>query len=173
METFLDILKYILPSLVVLLTAYVVLRRQSATEAARQVYELKKNQLATISPIRLRGYERLALLLDRTIPENVLLTMDLPHMTSLELQTQLLERIRMEFDHNASQQIYVSNELWMLIKLTKESLLQLVNTCAATLDQGSPALKLAELLISAYNYTPNPPTEQALTRLKAEIQELF
>ena len=47
METFLDILKYILPSLVVLLTAYVVLRRQSATEAARQVYELKKNQLAT------------------------------------------------------------------------------------------------------------------------------
>ena len=116
METFLDILKYILPSLVVLLTAYVVLRRQSATEAARQVYELKKNQLATISPIRLRGYERLALLLDRTIPENVLLTMDLPHMTSLELQTQLLERIRMEFDHNASQQIYVSNELWMFRK---------------------------------------------------------
>lgn len=173
METFLDILKYILPSLVVLLTAYVVLRKQSATEAARQVFELKKNQLATISPVRLRGYERIALLLDRTIPENLVLSMDLPHMTAIELQTQLLERIRMEFDHNASQQIYVSNELWMLVKLTKESLLQLVNTCAATLDHNAPALKLAEIFISAYNYTPNPPTEQAMTRLKEEIQQLF
>lgn len=173
METFLDILKYILPSLVVLLTAYVVLRKQSATEAARQVFELKKNQLATISPVRLRGYERIALLLDRTIPENLVLSMDLPHMTAIELQTQLLERIRMEFDHNASQQIYVSNELWMLVKLTKESLLQLVNTCAATLDHNAPALKMAEIFISAYNYTPNPPTEQAMTRLKEEIQQLF
>ena len=79
----------------------------------------------------------------------------------------------MEFDHNASQQIYVSNELWVLVKLTKESLLQLVNTCAATVDQQGPALKLAEVIISAYNYTPNPPTEQALTRLKEEIQLLF
>ena len=94
-------------------------------------------------------------------------------MTAIELQTQLLERIRMEFDHNASQQIYVSNELWMLVKLTKESLLQLVNTCAATLDHNAPALKMAEIFISAYNYTPNPPTEQAMTRLKEEIQQLF
>lgn len=173
MATFFDILKYILPSLVVLLTAYVVLRKQAATEAARQVFELRKNQLSTISPIRFRGYERIALLLDRTIPENILLSMDLPHMTAIELQSKLLERIRMEFDHNASQQIYVSNELWVLVKLTKESLLQLVNTCAATVDQQGPALKLAEVIISAYNYTPNPPTEQALTRLKEEIQLLF
>lgn len=173
METFLDILKYILPSLVVLLTAYVIMRKQSTVEAARQVYELKRNQLAAISPVRLRGYERLALLLDRTIPENMLLSMNLPQMTCIELQVKLLETIRMEFDHNASQQIYVSNELWMLIKLTKESLLQLVNTCASNLDKNAPALKLAETIISAYNYTPNPPTEQAMNRLKDEIRTLF
>ena len=173
METLLDILKYILPSIVVLITAYVVLRRQSATEAARQVYEIRKAQLSTTSPVRLRAYERLALLLDRTIPENMLLNMDLPNMNALQLQIQMLERIRMEYDHNASQQIYVSNELWLLIKLTKESLLQLVNTCASNIDKEQPALKLAEIIITAYNHTPNPPTEQALSRFKEEIKLLF
>ena len=35
-----------------------------------------------------------------------------PNMTDKQLQTELLNTIRAEFDHNVSQQIYVSPQIW-------------------------------------------------------------
>lgn len=169
----LEILKYILPSLVVLLTACVVMMGQMRGETARQMAALKREQAKSITPVRLRGYERLALLLDRTVPETMLLNMNLPEMNCLQLQTALLTQIRQEYDHNAAQQIYVSNELWNLIRASKESLLHLVNTCAKNFKQEDSAFKFAETLIKTYNYTPDTPTELAMKRLKQEVRELF
>ncbi len=169
----LEILKYVLPSLVVLLTASAVMIVQMRAETARQMVTLKREQAKNVMPLRLRSYERLALLLDRTVPETMLLNMNLPEMNCLELQTALLTQIRQEYDHNAAQQIYVSNELWNLIRASKESLLHLVNVCAQNFKQEESALKLAETLIKTYNYTPDTPTELAMKRLKQEVRELF
>lgn len=169
----LEILKYILPSLLVLLATCVVLVVQMRAETARQLAALKREQANVVTPVRLRGYERLALLLDRTVPETMLLNMNLPEMNCLQLQTALLTQIRQEYDHNAAQQIYVSNELWNLVRASKESLLHLVNVCAQNFKQEDPALKFAETLIKTYNYTPDTPTELAMKRLKQEVRELF
>ncbi len=63
MDIFLEILKYILPALVVLGATYVVLSKQLANEADRRNFELRKLNVNQITPVRLRAYERLTLLL--------------------------------------------------------------------------------------------------------------
>ena len=66
MDIFFEILKYILPALVVLGATYVVLSKQLANEADRRNFELRKLNVNQITPVRLRAYERLTLLLERT-----------------------------------------------------------------------------------------------------------
>jgi hypothetical protein len=169
-----EIVLYItIPALLVLLTAYFLINKLLKSEEQRRNFELRKSNTAIVTPIRLRAYERFSLVLERTIPQTIVLGTIKPGMNCLELQTQLLSTIRHEFDHNVSQQIYVSNELWSAIKTVRESLLRLVNGCAAQFEGTHPATELAEKIIQVYTSTENTPGEIALSMLKNEVRNLF
>ncbi|MBP1677885.1 MAG: hypothetical protein H6Q20_2444 [Bacteroidetes bacterium] len=168
-----DILKIVLPALLVLVTAYVVLHKFLLNEEKNRLFELKKNNLATITPIRLRAYERLMLVLERTSPNALVVATVRPGMKALELQTKLLDTIRQEFSHNVSQQIYISNELWSAVRVAQESLIQLVNVCAGKVQAEDDAVVLAEIIIQVYASSEDTPTEQAIGLLKDEVRILF
>ena len=106
-----EILKIVLPALLVLVTAYLLIDRLLRNDQKRREHELRKANAATITPVRLRAYERLMLVLERTSPSQLILQTIKPGMTNLELHQQLLHNVREEFGHSLKQQIYVSNEL--------------------------------------------------------------
>jgi hypothetical protein len=170
---FTDILKIVLPALIVLLTAYLMISKLLRNEESRRNYELKKNSLSTITPIRLRAYERLILVLERTTPSNLILSVAKPGMTNMQLHAELLATLRQEFSHNMSQQVYVSDEIWNYIRGTQESLLQLVNTCASKCNPNESASALAELIIQVYGSSEQTPTELAIEKLKKEVRNYF
>ena len=78
-----EILKYCIPALCVLLATWLVMRQFYKAEADKRLWELKRLTQKEISPLRLRAYERLALLLERTTPEHMLLELNLGEMTIL------------------------------------------------------------------------------------------
>lgn len=137
------------------------------------MWELKRLSQKEISPIRLRAYERLALLLERTTPEHMLLDMQIQEMTVMQVQQQLLRTIRLEFDHNLSQQIYVSDEVWDRIVHARDEMGAFVSAMAAGLPQGSSSLDYAKTLISAYNNNGDTPNSVALAALKEEAKTLY
>ncbi|HOO18722.1 MAG TPA: hypothetical protein PK296_00870 [Paludibacteraceae bacterium] len=167
------ILEIILPALLVLLTAYLLLDKLLRNEEKKRNFEIFKNNVSIITPIRLRAYERLIILLERTAPNKLILNVLKPNMTNFDLQTELLNTIRQEFAHNLSQQIYVSNELWNYIQATEESLLRLINMCASQCNPADSANVLAEKIIEVYNASEHTPTEQAIEKLKAEVRSYF
>lgn len=168
-----DILKIILPALLVLLTAYLLIDKLLRNEEKRRNFELRKDSTTTITPIRLRAYERLMLVLERTTPSTLILNVAKPNITNLELHTLLLGSIRQEFSHNLSQQIYVSDEIWNYIRAAQESLLRLVNTCAAQCNPANSANELAEKIIQVYGASEQTPTELAIDKLKKEVRNFF
>ncbi len=168
-----EVLKYTLPSLIVLLAAWIVMSKQMKNEDARRNFELRKKSLGVITPIRLRGYERLALLLERITPEHILLEMNLSGMTCQEVQRQMLQTIRLEFDHNVAQQVYVGDEVWQAIVLAKEEMMRFVNTCSTQFKPEDSALAYAQMMITAYNSNGETPTQRALTLLKNEARGLI
>ena len=172
MET-MDILKIVLPAILVLLTAYLLIDKLLRSEIKRRNFELRKESLSTLTPIRLRAYERLILVLERTTPTALILNVAKPGMTNMELHTQLLASIRQEFSHNLSQQIYVSNEIWTCIRSAQESLLRLVNTCASKCNPANSANELSERIIQVYNASDQTPTEVAIDLLKKEVRLYF
>ena len=168
-----EILKIVLPALLVLVTAYLLIDRLLRNDHKRREHELRKANGTTITPVRLRAYERLMLVLERTSPSQIILQTIKPGMTNLELQQQLLHNVREEFGHNLSQQIYVSNELWTAIVSARESLIQLVNICSSQLQAGNNASELAERIIQLFAQSEETPTEIAKNLLKQEIRTFF
>ena len=166
-------LNIILTALIVFLTAYFFLDRMFKNEEKRRIFELRKQNQSTITPVRLRAYERLVLFLERTAPNSMLVNVVEPDMNCIQLHAKLLETIRQEYSHNVSQQVYVGNELWQSIVAAKESLVRLVNTCAAMCSPDEPAAILAEKIIEVYATSPDTPTEIALAQLKEEIRTNF
>ncbi|MCM1035340.1 MAG: hypothetical protein NC038_07095 [Paludibacter sp.] len=169
----LEILKYTLPALIVLLASWLATSKQMKNEDARRNFELRKNAQNAISPIRLRGYERLTLLLERMEPEHLLLSTDLSGMTCRTLQQQLLQTLRLEFEHNISQQIYVSDEVWTAIVLAKEEMIRFVNTCSGQFNPDDAALPLGQLMITGYAMNGETPTQRALSLLKEEARRML
>ena len=173
MEMFLEICKYVFPSIVTHIAVVLVLKKMLNSEEERRNFELRKQNASTITPIRLRGYERMVLFLERTQPNSLLMRQDLSKKTCFQLQKELLNQIRNEFDHNVAQQIYVSQEAWSLVVNAKESLLKLVNISAAQFPADEKAIRMAEFMIQTYSQTADTPTEKAINFLRNEIKVNF
>ena len=168
-----EILKYCIPALCVLLTTWLVMRQFYKAEADKRLWELKRLSQKEISPLRLRAYERLALLLERTTPEHMLVELNLGEMTVLQVQQHLIRTIRMEYEHNVSQQVYVSAEIWAMIQNAKEQTIAFVNGMVQQLPPESTALDYAKVVITAYSSNGDTPNELALLALKKEAQTLL
>jgi hypothetical protein len=169
----LEILKYCLPALCVLLATWLVMHKFYKSETEKRLWDLKRLSQKEISPLRMRAYERLALLLERTMPEHILMSLNLAEMTPLDLQTHMMQTIRQEFEHNISQQIYVSDEVWAMIENAKNQTIAFVNAIAQQMPADSNTLDFAKTLITAYRTNGDTPNDIALQALKNEAKTLL
>lgn len=168
-----EILAYSIPALVVLAATWLVMHKLFNNEQEKRLWELKRLSQKEISPIRLRAYERLTLLLERTTPDRMLMEMNLQEMTIPQVQQQLLRTIRLEYDHNLSQQIYVSDEVWDKIIHARDEMGAFVTAMAAGMQEGSSTLDYAKTLITAYSTNGETPNSLALSALKEEAKTLL
>ncbi|MBO6306400.1 MAG: hypothetical protein J6M55_02725 [Paludibacteraceae bacterium] len=173
------ILLIILTIVVTIFGFWLIQYSQFRNEEKKRQWELKRESQKTISPIRLRAYERLALLLERTTPEHMLVELQktnpdaLVSWTVMQVQQYLLQTIRAEFDHNQSQQVYVSNEVWEMIINARNQMAAFVIGMAAQLPEGATAQLYAQTLLNAYHANGVTPSERALEALKDEAKEMM
>lgn len=169
----LEILKYTIPSLIVLLATWIVMYKLFQNEQQKREWELRRLAQKEISPIRLRAYERLCLLLERTTPERMLGDMILSDMTIAEVQQQILRTLKLEYDHNLSQQIYVSEDVWNRIIDARDQMASFALAMAKQVPADANAQIYAETIIRAYHSNGNTPNQLALDALKHEAAGLL
>jgi len=173
MEFFLDILKLTIPAVIVGATAYLLLK-SLLDERQRMDRALLRNDAQKITlPLRLSAYERLMLLCDRADIANTMLRVRMPNMKVRELRGVLLMAINQEFEHNVSQQLYVSDTLWQIIRIAKNNTLALVTLTAPELDPDAPADALAHALLQALDEQSITPLQTAILAVRTEAGQLF
>ncbi|MBQ3998488.1 MAG: hypothetical protein II644_04040 [Paludibacteraceae bacterium] len=156
-----------------------IMHSQYKNEERKRQWELKRESQKAVSPIRLRAYERLALLLERTKPEHMLMELRAKEPNALatwtvpQLQQYLLQTIRAEFDHNQSQQVYVSDEVWDMIVDARDQTAAFIISMVAQIPQGANAQVYATTLLTAYASNGLTPTDKALEALKDEAKTLM
>ena len=173
MTDFLEILKYTLPSLIVFLTALLILKLFLKNEERRRKFELSMSNKDNVLPLRLQAYERLILFLERISPDSMVMRLKNTRSNVAQMQNELINTVRTEYEHNLSQQTYVSAQAWELIKAVRAETIKLINTSAAELKPDEPGINLSKRILEKAMEMTNAPSFAALQFLKNEVKEFF
>ena len=173
MEYIISHLDFILPAVLVMMLAVYMLNKVLNHDHTRRVFEYKKSVAKEMVPLRMQAYERLALFLERMQPSNLLLRVQKPNMKSSMLHVVLLKTIRSEFDHNMSQQVYVSDAAWQLINKGKDQLIGVINQNVTSVSPDSDATEFGKLIIEASLEQQKWFIDEALVLLKEELRKNY
>ena len=173
MDIALELLKYTLPALIVFITAFLLMKGFLHSEEKRRDRETAESARKTILPMRLQAYERLALLLERISPESLIMRVNKPNMTAKQLHAELLSSIRAEFDHNLSQQVYISSQAWEMIRTARGNVINLINAASDQVRDDATAITLSQKIFEQVVQLKNSPVQEALEFLKEEAREFY
>ena len=173
METLADILKITIPALLVLLTAFLVMRGMIKNDQDKRRQELVLQNSRTITPIKLQAYERIVLFLERISLESLLVRANSPGMTAQQLHSALLTTVRSEFEHNLSQQIYMSPQAWEVVRNARSNMIKIINGDFEKMPQTASAMELSKKLLETVMELDKEPTRVALDYLKGEIGRMI
>ena len=173
MTTFLEILKYTIPSLVLFATIWLFLRTWSRQEDKRRNHEFNMHLKDDVLPVRLQAYERIILFMERIAPESILMRVNRKGMTAGQLQAELQNSIRHEYEHNLSQQTYISEEAWQKVQTARNQVVKIINESAAELKENATGATLGKLVLEKVMELKTPPSQVAVDFLKKEVNELF
>ena len=168
METALEISKYILPALVVFATVYFVMKRYLNMQYSTQVLKFKQEQLKNTLPIKLQAYERMAMFCERISLENLSYRLSSEHLDAKSMGNAMLITIQQEYEHNMSQQVYISEKLWEIITMAKNQMQNLVSTAAADRSISTSA-ELVQKALELQKNIGNSPINTAKRAIKKEI----
>lgn len=162
---------YLLPAIVVGLVAYYFFKGHTANEEGRRRYLIQKEAQNKVLPMRLQSYERITLFLERIDPNKILIRVK-PFSDEVSKYEELLIRnIEQEFEHNLTQQIYVSQECWNLVNAAKNATIHIIRQGAMHEKDGT-ADKMREWLLRNFMEDITP-SQKALTFVRKEVSELF
>lgn len=169
MDLIADILKITVPALLVFITAWILLRNMIRNDQDKRKHEIIMQGSRTVTPIKLQAYERIVLFLERISLESLLLRVSKPEMTVVQLQSAMLSAIRSEFEHNLSQQIYMSPQAWEVVKNARSSIIKIINSEAEKMKDDSRGIELSKQLLARVMELDKEPTRVAIDYIKNEV----
>lgn len=173
MDALIDFGKILIPASVVLYAAFLLVRSFTQRDIDIKKLEIRGKSIETVLPNRLHAYERMTLFLERMSPHNLLVRLNTGGIAAKEFQQMLLNEVRNEYNHNVSQQVYISEEVWELIRNAKEDLIVSINDAASEVGEGASSLDLSKKIFEKTMNKTVDPLAHALTELKREIQRIF
>lgn len=172
-KDWLNLLFYLAPILVTCGAIYLLVKGFFERDYKIKLIETKKLVQKDLIPLRFQAYERVTLFLERISPNNLLYRVYRKGMTARELQSELLETIRMEFEHNVTQQVYMSNHAWQLVRNAKEDTVRIINLASDKTDAEAPGAELSKKIFEFMLQNENFPAQKALDFVKIEASQLF
>ncbi len=102
---------------------------------------------ASTQPLQLAAYERLVILADRIAIPNLISRSSQPGLGKTDMQQLLTQTIKQEYEHNISQQIYVSADAWEAVRNLKDQNIHLINQVASVLPAEANGLDLSKKIL--------------------------
>ncbi|MEY3716772.1 MAG: hypothetical protein RJA00_395 [Bacteroidota bacterium] len=159
----------VLPALLVFFTAQYMMKQHIANSVQLVKTEILKTNLNTFTPLKLQAYERIALFLERTSIPALIQSYAQAGQSARGFAAAATHAIKEEYSYNVSQQIYVSTQMWTLVKAIKEQHIQLLQNISASLPAEATAADLSQKLIEYLQSMEVQPQDRGLEFMKNEI----
>ena len=166
-----ELVSYTLPTLIMAFVAYSFFELYTKNETEKRNYLLKKDTKPDTLSLRLQAYERMTLFLERINPSQLLVRITPISNDKRDYQNFVIAQIEQEFEHNLTQQIYVSDDCWSIIMTAKNATIQML-LVAAQNEKISDANQLRELILKDLFDKPSP-SSAAVAFIKNEVMQLW
>ncbi|MES2577152.1 MAG: hypothetical protein V4589_06045 [Bacteroidota bacterium] len=166
-----ELLSYTLPAIVTGLVAYYFFDLHTKNEEGRRRYLLNKEAQKNALPLRLQAYERMSLYMERINPTKLLIRIAPISNDKNDYENLIITQIEQEFEHNLTQQIYMSDECWTIIVTAKNATIQMIRKANMS-ERVDNADKLREVVLSDLMEKQSP-SNAALAYIKNEVGQLW
>ena len=166
-----ELLSFTIPSLITGGVAYFLFQSYFKDQQNTRRWLLQKENQKDSLPLRLQAYERLSLFLERISFANLLIRISPISDDKNQYENLLINMIDQEFEHNLTQQIYVSDELWTVIRTAKNATIQIIRKTNMS-ERVLSADKLREVILNDL-LENQAPSVVALNFLKSEVVTIF
>ena len=172
-QFFIDIMQFLLPAVIVFLVTYFTLKKMLDEDFKRKTLEAKIKRGDELTPIKLQAYERFTILLERIRLDNLVMRLADPANSAAEFRLMLTQSVHDEFNHNISQQLYVSEQAWQMIKLSKEEALQIIDKSYAEMSETAMATDLGKSILTKLENSKSNVAAATIGFLKKELDLVF
>jgi hypothetical protein len=173
MQVILEILRYTIPSLIVFAGVYLLVKSFLTQQLERERLRVRLEAQSQTLPLKMAAYERASIFLQRIAPESsVPRHSNFGTIPAMVLHRNLVEEIRIEFEHICSQQIYMSVEAWANVIMAKEQTLTLHHRVLSRMEESSTNIDFAKAifeLCAEENIYPSKTAQEFLNREVSKI----
>ncbi len=170
-DLLIQIIAYTIPSLITGGVAYYFFNLHIKNEEGRRRFLLHKEAQKNALPLRLQAYERMTLFLERINLNKIVIRVTPISSDKNDYENLVIQTIEQEFEHNLTQQIYMSEDTWNVIVTAKNTVIQIIRKSNMS-ETVTNANKLREVILSDL-LEKQSPTTIAIEILKKEVSELW
>lgn len=169
METtkLIELVSYTLPAVITGVVAYYFFDLYTKNEERRLRFLLNNETQKDALPIRLQAFERMTLYLERINPAKLLIRITPISEDKNDYENYVIAQIEQEFEHNLTQQIYMSDECWTIIVTAKNATIQMIRKANLS-ERVDNANKLREVILNDL-MDKQTPSYTALAYIKNEV----
>ncbi len=169
LDNILESFNYVLPALVVGFVAYYLIKELLFQQNEQRKIEALRDKKKDSLPIQLQAYERLLLFCERTEPMNLIARVSPIGDSTKNYAGLLVETIKQEFEHNLVQQLYVSDEAWKAVLVSKEVIAKKLFDVAESKNSIEEFKTAVMVSLSG----ANSPSKTAIDLLKLEVKKIL
>jgi hypothetical protein len=170
-DKILELLFYTLPAIITGGVAYYFFQMFMQNEDRKRRFVLMRDNRKETLPLKLQAYERMTLFLERIDPSKLLIRVTPISEEKNDYVNYVIAQIEQEYEHNLTQQIYVSDECWGFISTAKNATIQVLRKAAVDAEI-TGADKFREKVIGESFDNPSP-SSAALAFVRSEVRNLI
>lgn len=123
--------------------------------------------------LKLQALERFTLYAERSSLKNLVSRTSAAGLTVVDLQLDLLNTLRTEYDYNVTQQIYIDPKMWKAIGNLKDQNSFIINQLAATLPSDASGIELSKRILEYVASTESELNAVVLSALQFEAKRIL
>ncbi len=168
-----EIIKIVIPAAIVAYGSFAIIKSFLERQNNAELNQTKALIAKDLVPLRLQAYERLTIFLERISLNSLILRVNDPSFNARELHQLLIATIREEYNHNISQQIYVSQEIWDRVRSAVEETIGIINYAYQQVNRDQPAIELAKKIFDTVINEHRDPVSPVLELIREEVRKNF
>ena len=173
LTTLLEIIKVTVPALIVFWTVRSLMQEYQKKEVQLKALDVQKANQSTVLPMKLQAYERLSLFCERIAVPTLLFRLRQDGMSANHLRLQMLLAIQQEYEHNITQQVYVSHQLWEIIKIARDDSVNTISLAMEALESDATGQDLFRSAMAILEKRQVTAIDKALQAIKKEAGQVL